>query len=66
MKEKVGIQRIDVQHDKYGWWYGIIYYCLIAKIGENRQGVIKAGKPKLSINLICQITFSFWNLKNIC
>ena len=49
MKEKVGFQRIDVQHDGYGWWYGIIYYSLIANIGKTQQGVIKAGKAKLSI-----------------
>ena len=59
MKDKVGIQRIDAQHDKYGWWYGIIYYRLVANIGKNIQGLIKAGKPKLSINVIFQIKFSF-------
>ena len=66
MKEKVGIQRIDVQHDRYGWWYGIIYYCLITNIGKNWQGLIKDDKPKLLINVICQIKFSFWTLKKIC
>ena len=49
VKEKVGIQRINVQHDRYGWWYGIIYYPLIANIGKNWQGVVKVGKSKLSL-----------------
>ena len=43
----VGIQRIDVQHDKYGWWYDIIYYPLKDNIGKTWQGVIKDGKAKL-------------------
>ena len=34
-------------------------YRLIANIGKILQGVIKDGKSKLSINLICQIKFSF-------
>ena len=49
-KEKVGTQRIDVQHDRYGWWYNIIYYPLIDIIVKTQQCVIKAGKLKLSIN----------------
>ena len=59
MKDKVGIQIIGVQHDRYEWWYGIIYYHLMANIGKNQQGLIKVGKPKLSINVIFQIKFSF-------
>ena len=48
VKEKVGIQRINVQHDRYGWWYDIIYYPLIYNIGKTLQGVIKVGKSMLS------------------
>ena len=49
VQEKVRIQRIDVQHDRYGWWYDIIYYALIANICKTRQVVIKSRKSKLSI-----------------
>ena len=45
--KRVGILRIDVHHDKCGWWYDIIYYPLISNIGKTQQGVIKDDKTKL-------------------
>ena len=49
LKTKLEFIEIDVQHDRYGWWYDIIYYPLTANIGKTQQGVIKASKEKLSI-----------------
>ena len=53
--KRVGIRIIDIQHEKYGWWYDIIYCPLIANLGKTWQGVIKVGKAKLSIKSCLQL-----------